>query len=150
MISICVFLMTNEDEPHAKGSLVKGPFTYFPCLIGLDVLSLLNLQSDLYILDMRPLYLANVFTVHGVSFHFLNSITCKAEVFNCEEVQFIFLLTVCVHVCVCVFLSPSTPRAPISDHCSAGKFCPLFTKHIQLPLYLLSMKGTRVMTWNEY
>ena len=51
--------------------------------------------SSLYILDISPLsdiYIANISPQSVLSFHSLNSVFCRAEVFNFNEVQFISLL----------------------------------------------------------
>lgn len=78
---------------------------YFPCLIGLDIVSLLNCQSNLYILDTRLLYFANIFSQSRVClFIFLTVSFAKHKFLMVNKSNLYSFLTVCVCVCVsCLF-----------------------------------------------
>ena len=69
---------------------IFSPFLSWPVCFPIDAF-----LSTFYILDISPLsdiYIANISPQSVLSFHSLNSVFCRAEVFNFNEVQFISLL----------------------------------------------------------
>ena len=82
---IYLFAMSGEVSVQ-----IFSPFLSWPVCF-----PIVAFLSSLYILDISPLsdiYIANISPQSVLSFHSLNSVFCRAEVFNFNEVQFISLL----------------------------------------------------------